>query len=134
MKHHLIPAALASLLLLCSCATDTGDASVDRRGRVTNAIGKELFNVVLNFGLTQGRDLLTGQNGQDAAAGAFEAAKGLVTSDSISRVMTAYAGPQIAAVAQAQFDKAAPVTPKERSFTANVIGAALQLAANQLTK
>lgn len=121
-------------LALAGCATNTGDASADRRGRVTNAIGKEVFNAVLSFGLGQGRAYMTGQNGQDAAAGAFEAAVSVVSSDSLKRIVDAYAGPEVAAVAAAQFDKAAPQTLQEKSWVANVIGAGLQLAANQLTK
>lgn len=128
--------AIAAILaaLLSGCATNTGDASVDRRGRVTNAVAKEVFNAVLHFGLNEGRSLMAGQNGQDAAAAAFDAATGIVSSDSLQRVLEAYAGPQVAVVAAEQFDKADPKTPAEKSFIANVIGAGFQLAANQLAK
>lgn len=124
--------AAAALVCVAGCATDTGNPSADRRGRVTNAIGQEVFNAVLRFGLNQGSALLTGQNGQDAAKGAFQAAAGLVSSDSVRRVIAAYAGPEVAAVAQAAYDKAAPASQPERAYIVNTIGAALQQAANQL--
>lgn len=113
------------------CATDTGDPVKDRRGRVVNELGKQVFNAVLSWGTTQGVDALTGRNGQDAAAGAFEAAR---SSFDIGRIVDAYAGPQVAAVVAQQMAVANPQTPKEKTFFANVIGAALQLAANQFAK
>lgn len=126
------------IIILCAlplgCATDTPDAAANRRGRVTNAVAGEVFNAVLNFGLSEGRQYLTGQNGQDAAAGAFDAAAGLISSESIGRIVAAYAGPEVATIAQTQFDAADPKTPGDKVLIANTIGAALQLAANQLTK
>jgi len=129
---------LASLLLcaalLTGCATTTGNVSTDARGRVTNAVAKEVFNAVLSFAMNEGVSYMTGQNGQDAAAGAFQAATGLVSSASIGRIVDAYAGPQVGIVAQQQFAAANPQTPADKALIANVIGAALQQAANQLAK
>lgn len=121
--------------LFAGCATNTGVPWKDRLGRVSNAAGEELFNSVLSFGLSEGRNLLTGQNGQDAAAGAFQAASGgLISSGAFEHYMSAWAGPQVAAVAAEQFAKANPQTPAQSAKVANTIGAALQLAANMMAK
>lgn len=120
-----------STLAFTSCATDTGDAAKDRRGRVTNAVLKEVFTAALSFGAAEGRAYLSGQNGQDAAAGAFEAAgQSFLSSSTFDHIVAAYAGPQVAKVAAQQFAKANPQTPGDRAMVANTIGAAFQQVAN----
>lgn len=137
MKPPLKPTAIffAILTLVClifGCATDSGDAAKDRRGRVTNAVLKTIFVAALNFGVSEGQSYLEGQNGQDAAHAAFLAAdKGLISSSTINDLVTAYAGPQVGQVAAQQFTAANPQTPAESKAVANTIGAAFQEAANQ---
>lgn len=122
-------------LLFASCATDTGNVRHDRAARITNEVGKQVFSAIVSYGLNRGQRYLTGQNGQDAAEGAFEAAKqSALTSIDLGRIIDAYAGPEVATIAQIEFEDAAPRTPAEKSYIANVIGAGLQLAANQLAK
>lgn len=123
---------IAATLIFTGCATNTGDPAKDARGRVTNEVGKQLFNAVLNFGLGQGAEYLSGRNGQDAAAGAFAAAsQGL----DIGKVIDAAAGSQVAdAATKAYADAKARAPQASPSFLKNVIGAGLQLAANQLAK
>jgi hypothetical protein len=124
-----------ALAVLPGCATDTGNASKDRAGRVTNAIGEELFNSILAFGLGEGRAYLTGQNGQDAAAAAFQAASsGILSTGGIQRIVSAYAGPEVANVVAEKFAAVAPATPAQAAITSNIIGSALQTAANQLAE
>lgn len=129
MKKIIIIAVLC--LATFGCATDTGDAKKDARGRATNEAGKQVFNALLSWGMNQGVAYMTGQNGQDAAAGAFEAAKGNID---IGKIVSAYAGPEVASQVTTQIASANPQTPAQKSYFANVAGAALQLAANQLTK
>lgn len=125
---------VALSLAFAGCATDTGDPGKDARARAFNEAGKQVFNAVLNFGLNEGAGYLSGRNGQDAAAGAFEAAKSSMASFNIGDIVSAYAGPEVGAVAHEQMMAAKPANGKEAKFFANVIGAALQLGANQLTK
>lgn len=125
---------LFAAYLITGCQTDTGDAGKDRAGRVTNAVLTQVFNSALNYGLTEGQQYLTGQNGQDAAAGAFTAAAGLVSSDAIASYVKAYAGPQLGGVTNALVQQANPQTPSDTALVANTIGAAFQLAANQLAE
>jgi hypothetical protein len=132
MKSRIILTLTA--LLIFGCATDTGDPKKDARGRATNEVGKQVFNALLSWGLNEGVAQMTGQNGQDAAAGAFGAAKSVAGGINISNIMRAYAGPEVAAKVDEQLAIANPQTPQQRSYFANVAGAALQLAANQLTK
>lgn len=124
--------SLTLIAFLTGCATNTGDPAKDARGRATNEVGKQLFTAMLSFGLEQGRQAMTGRNGQDAAAGAFEAAsQGL----DIGKVIDAAAGSQVAdAAATAYADAKARAPQASPSWLKNVIGAGLQLAANQLAK
>lgn len=133
---HLLTIALIPALLLCSCATNTGDPAKDKRGRITNAVGTEVFNAVLSFGLNEGASLIAGQNGQDASAAAFSAAKqagaGLISSATFQHIMAAAAGPQVASVATQQLQAAKPQTAAQQAYVINTIGAALQSSNNQL--
>ncbi len=123
-----------ALFCLTSCATTGPDTAANARGRVVNELGKQVFNALLSWGLNEGVSQMTGQNGQDAAAGAFGAAKSVAAGINISNIMRAYAGPEVAAKVDEQLAIVNPQTPKERSYFANVAGAAMQLAANQLAK
>jgi len=121
-----------ALLFAPACATDTGNPSKDRAGRVTNAALKDIFLAALSFGASEGQSYLEGKNGQDAASAAFIAAgKGLISSGTFNDIVTAYAGPEVGQVAAAQFAKANPQTPADSAKVANTIGAAFQQAANQ---
>lgn len=138
MKTKLSLTRILITIILClsfsGCATDTGDAKKDARGRATNEVGKQVFNALLSWGLNEGVSQMTGQNGQDAAAAAFGAAKSVAGGINISNIMRAYAGPEVAAKVDEQLAVANPQTPAEKSYFANVAGAALQLAANQLSR
>lgn len=129
-KKYILILSLASLAL-SGCATDTGDAKKDARGRAINETGKQVFNAIVKFGLSEGSQYLAGRNGQDAAAGAFEAAKGATSSFNIGDIITAYAGPEIGDVAHEQMIVAKPANAIEAKYIANVIGAGLQLVANR---
>lgn len=130
-----VVAVLLILWLIPGCATDTGDPKVDRRGRITNAVLEETFNSVLAFGLHEGAAYVSGQNGQDAAAAAFQAAQsGILSSHGIEHIVKAAAGPTVANEAASAFAAAAPASPAEATLVSNTIGAALQIAANQLAK
>lgn len=132
MKFLLSLVLSAALLFSPSCATDTGNPSKDRAGRVTNAVLKNVFIAALNFGMSEGQSYIEGQNGQDAAHAAFLAAdRGLISSTTLNDIVTAYAGPQVGAVAAQQFAAANPKTPADAKAVANTIGAAFQQAANQ---
>lgn len=121
--------------LLSGCATDSGNVSADRRGRITNAVLEETFNSVLSFGLNRGAVYISGQNGQDAAQAAFQAAQaGILSSGGIQHIVAAAAGPVVAQKAAASFAIANPQTPVDAVLVSNTIGAALQQAANQLAK
>lgn len=127
-------ALIVCVFALSGCATNTGDPKKDARGRAWNEAGKQAFNAVLNFGLSEGSQYLAGRNGQDAAAGAFEAAKSATSSFNIGAIVSAYAGPEIGAVAEEQMIVAKPANGAQAKQLANIIGAALQLRANQLAK
>lgn len=133
MKKSTILLTIACLAF-AGCATDTGDPKKDARGRAWNEAGKQAFNAVLNFGLSEGTQYLAGRNGQDAAAGAFEAAKSATSSFNIGAIVSAYAGPEVGAVAEEQMIVAKPANGAQAKQLANIIGAALQLRANQLAK
>lgn len=126
-------ALIASALFFAGCSTNTGDATADRRGRVTNAVLEETFNSVLAFGLNQGASLIAGQNGQDAAHAIFTAAnQGVLSSGGINHIVSAWAGPEVGSVVAAKMQEANPQTPADKVLVANTIGAAIQIAANQL--
>lgn len=128
----LLAVVLVTSLLAGGCATNTGDPKKDARGRAWNEAGKQAFNAVLNFGLSEGSQYLAGRNGQDAAAGAFEAGKSAMGSFNIGDIVSAYAGPEVGAVAQEQMIVSKPANATQAKQMANIIGAALQLRANQL--
>lgn len=126
------------LLLVCatfvSCKTDTGDAKKDTAGRVTNAALSEVFNSVLQAGLQYGTQSLTGQNGQDAAKSIFENVAVINGPEAIEHIMQAYAGPEVAPIAEvasSQLAKINPQTDADRVLIIQTIGAAVQQVANQ---
>lgn len=128
-------AVLIVLWLIPGCATNTGNAATDQRGRVTNAIGAEAAKVVWNFALNSGTSYLQGQNGQAAASAAFTAAKTIQSYDGamgFANIIRAAAGPQVAQAAQQAYVAANPQTPEQKVFVANSICGALQNAANSL--
>lgn len=125
---------LVFLSLFVGCNTDTGNLVKDRNGRVTNAVLKDVFNTVLQAGLSYGTASLSGQNGQDAAEAAFISAGESNGVNMIGDIMTAYAGPQVAPITNAALSalkQANPQTPAEKAAVLNTIGAAIQTAANQ---
>lgn len=120
-------------LLLQGCATMSGDPAADRRGRITNALGREVFSAVLQVGLGLGTNALAGRNGQDAAQAVFESAGRIDGGAALERVLLAAAGPKVAPLADAaaaELERANPQTAAERRLIVNTIGAAIQTAAN----
>lgn len=128
-----IIAAILALCLLSGCATNTGDAAKDQRGRVTNAVLAEVFNAVVRAGVSAGGSALAGRNGQDAAHAAFIAAAQINGTEVLDRILVAYAGPQVQPVADAamaQIAKVNPRTASDKVAVLNTIGAAIQSVAN----
>lgn len=129
-------AVLAFALFLFAatgCETMSGNATKDRRGRITNAVASEAFSAVLKIGLGVGLNALEGRNGQDAAGAVFASATQIDGGAALARVLKAAAGPEIAPIANVaarQFDAAKPQTAAERKFLADTIGAAIQASAN----
>lgn len=133
MKYP-IALLLAVALLLSACATNTGNVSADTRGRVTNAVLKDVFNTVVSAGIQYGVSSLTGQNGQDAAEAAFLSAGQANGVSAFRDIEAAYAGPQIKPVVDVALDaiaKANPQSAADRVLVLNTVGAAIQSVANQ---
>lgn len=127
---------IASLcaMLVTGCSTNTGDPKKDTAGRVTNAVATEVFNAVLKAGIQYGTQALTGTNGQDAAKSIFENVAVIDAPSAISHIMQAYAGPQVAPIAQVaedEFKRVNPLTQADRELVLNTIGAAVQQVANE---
>lgn len=141
---NLVSLLAVTALAFTGCVTDpvTGKKTfnplaweqVPANRAVTNAVLQDVFNTVLTAGLSAGGAALMGQNGQDAAQAAFIAAGESNGVNALGTLLTAYAGPQIAPVANAAIaalTKAQPVTPADKVAVLNTIGAAIQTAANE---
>jgi hypothetical protein len=59
---------------------------------------------------------------------------GNASTGGIQRIVSAYAGPEVANVVAEKFAAVAPATPAQAAITSNIIGSALQTAANQLAE
>lgn len=126
----------AALFLLGGCATDTGDARRNQRGRITNAVLEEAFNAALKVGLSAGEGAVNGWAIQNGASAIFDNPQVSIDGGAaLEHIILAAAGPEakpLAKAAAVQFDKANPKTPAEKAAVANTIGAGLQHAAAQV--
>ena len=113
-----------AVLWLPGCATDTGDAAKDRRGRVTNevllTVGKFAGKIVLSSAanaLTQRAAGLQIDYAEAAQQGLWSNVDTILTSDDLARVVRAYAGPALPGADTAlgaQFAAVAPQTAADR--------------------
>lgn len=134
--HYLV---LIIVLLVTGCATNTGDETKDRRGRVTNAVLENIAKAVGQVALSTLTNAATQQlNGnkvdlaQAASEGLWKNAGTIVDSNSLTNVINAWSGGAIkpvAAVAAQKFEEAKPVTPAEKAAVVNTIAASISKAA-----
>lgn len=124
MKTQTIILAIAALLF-SSCATNTGNPSKDRAGRVTNA-ALTIAGKALASSLWQ--SIATGNEGQkldlaqSASEGLWRAGAEVVTSDNLKTLVNAWSGgkiPAVATTAATQFAKLNPQTTAERIAVVN---------------
>lgn len=124
---------LALLCLLSSCATTTGDASKDARGRATNAAlaeaAKVLGRVAVNSLTTVAKQEMSGGTadyGHAVSQGLWAEAGSIVNSHAIANVVEAYSGKKLPDTANKAADvfrtSTAPPTAKANAI-ATVISA-----------
>ena len=140
-----VPALVAILIpaiWLAGCATDTGNPSKDRAGRVTNAI---LTDVAKSVGKAA-FDELTAQGdnsgpGHSAAQGLWvdgltKASVILISSGTLSDIINAWSGsdmPSTASAAAKAFTLAAPVTVADQQAVISTIATAISHAATSVS-
>ncbi len=125
--------------LFIGCATDTGNVSTDRRGRVTNAILKELGNAVgsvLESSLKNvATDAISGQKVDMAQAltqGLYANMGTIISAEGIGNIMNAWSGNELKPVAAIAVDKVndlvkqtGPLTPVESRVIMSTIASAV---------
>lgn len=121
--------------MLNGCATDTGVASKDRAGRVTNAVLQDAVKAIGSFAVASisnavAQQTSTGKIDWNASAsqGLWSSVPSLLSSDDVNNVIAAWAGPQAPAITKAIAPElAAAVTPAQ-------VQAVAQAAANGLDR
>ena len=95
-------------LLLTSCATDTGNAEKDRRGRTANAVLETAVRAIGRFSVSAIQNAVAQKmSGADvdwnaaASQGLWTTAPTLVSSADVNRAVEAWAGPQAPAIKSA---------------------------------
>jgi hypothetical protein len=138
-------AVALSLVLfgLPGCATNTGNPSKDRAGRVTNATLSALGDAVAGFAgntlvAMASQELSSGgiDMASAASAGLYASAPSVVNSKDIENIINAWSGntlPTIATKAAQKFAVARPITPADKIAVTNAIAAALTTGAQVAT-
>lgn len=97
MKY--LSALFMSLVVLCACATNTGDATKDRRARVANALMKEAARTLGKFAVQSLKQAALNEiddSNSDAAAMAADALRHqstpLVTGAQVQNIVNAWSG------------------------------------------
>ena len=131
-------AKTVAVVLLGICIGLQGCATVpaSTNAAVVKALETDAYNAVLQTATAYAGSAMAGQNGQDAALAAFEAAAIPNGAAAIGTLLTAYAGPEIAAVKATVQTEVAKLTSKgvPAKDALNTVGAALQTVANQSAK
>lgn len=127
------------LALLPSCATDTGNVSKDRAGRVTNAVLESGAQFVGRVALATLQNAAQGafdggkvDLAHSAAEGLWAQAPSIVSSADVQRVVNAWSGNQldtVAAAAAAAYRQANPQTPAERAKVVDALAGSVSQAA-----
>ena len=137
-RFRSIPHLLATLAL-ASCATDTPDASANRRARVTNAILSQVGSAVFKVALASFTQSLSARQndrqidlGHSIANGLWTEAPTIISASSIAAVVDAYSSdhaPAIATAAAAAFASAPTANTRDKIAVINTIADAISSAA-----
>lgn len=129
---------IVAAISLIGCATDTGDAAKDRRGRVTNAVLESIASAVGKVAISTLTNAATQQMSggkvdlaSAASQGLWTNATSIVDSNTVAKIVNAWSDDSIkpvAAIAAQKFAEVNPQTPAEKVAVVNAIATGISNA------